>query len=482
MQNEPENSSTSKSTHDYTNPVIIIGAGLTGLITAYHLRKANIPSIILESSHRIGGRVQTLYYSDNATAEAHMEEYWERTPHFALLKELKLPLMLSCPTATSVMINQEILPHGGHCGPDYFIKLFTEEEREALKKWNYKTWNLYKELYGSYFKGKPLPANLKSFMDISFAEYVHRSHLSHKANEWIRITLEAEISIEWDKISALDGIDEMRIFLESPDGFGEESAHVLGGNENYIYALVNKLPKRTIHTECHVTQIEQNDNHVIVSYLDVNKIEQQIKGCYAVVTVPLFAINSIKFIPQLSEDRLKAIQTTKFASYIKVLYRLKREAEKLWAQYGEEEGEEGLFTLLTDQLIGAIYNSTDFEKQLSKDQDLILTILIHGDKAVKWSSLSSQEILDKTGEQLQCLFPGFCTYITSSQINVYPQAVAYWPLDQKRSRFDALAQKLREPFGRIQIGGDTTENSHSEGAAIAALRMAQVIINDWQQK
>lgn len=478
MQNEPENSYTCESTPDYTAPVIIIGAGLTGLITAYHLRRENIPSIILESSYRIGGRVHTLYYPDNATAEAHMEEYWERTPHFALLKELKLPLMLSCPTATSLMIDQEILPHGGVCGPDYFVKIFTEEERKALKEWNHKTWNLYSELYGSFYKGNPLSPNLQGFMNISFAEYVHRSHLPHKVNEWIRITLEAEISIEWDKISALDGIDEMRIFLESPDGFGEESAHVLGGNENYIYALVNKLPKKTIQTECRVTQIEQNDSHVIVSYQNANKIEQQIKGRYAVVTVPLFAINSIKFIPQLNEDCLKAIQTTKFASYIKVLYRLKREAEKLWIQYGEE----GLFTLLTDQLIGAIYNSTDFEKQLSKDQDLILTVLIHGDKAVKWSNLPSQEILDKTSEQLNCLFPGFSTYITSSQINAYPQAVAYWPLDQKRSRFDALAQKLREPFGRIQIGGDTTENSHSEGAAIAASRMAQVIINDWQQR
>jgi len=41
-----------------------------------------------------------------------------------------------------------------------------------------------------------------------------------------------------------------------------------------------------------------------------------------------------------------------------------------------------------------------------------------------------------------------------------------------RSRFDDLAATLRTPEGGIWIGGDTTENSHSEGSVQAALRMA----------
>ena len=55
-------------------------------------------------------------------------------------------------------------------------------------------------------------------------------------------------------------------------------------------------------------------------------------------------------------------------------------------------------------------------------------------------------------------------------------AVAYWPLDLGRSRYDALAQELRRPQGRVWIGGDTTENSHSEGAVQAAQRMAREIL------
>src|SRR5688500_20163189 len=41
--------------------------------------------------------------------------------------------------------------------------------------------------------------------------------LPHRVSEWIRVTVEPEMAIEWDQISALDGIDEVRLFLDTPD-------------------------------------------------------------------------------------------------------------------------------------------------------------------------------------------------------------------------------------------------------------------------
>src|SRR4051812_22633503 len=73
-------------------PVVIVGAGLTGLTTAYKLQAAGVPFLILEASPRVGGRVQTVYFQDGTYAEAHMEEYFERSPAVALLRELKLDL------------------------------------------------------------------------------------------------------------------------------------------------------------------------------------------------------------------------------------------------------------------------------------------------------------------------------------------------------------------------------------------------------
>ena len=77
---------------------------------------------------------------------------------------------------------------------------------------------------------------------------------------------------------------------------------------------------------------------------------------------------------------------------------------------------------------------------------------------------------------LDALFPGAGAHVRLVELFVYPTAVAYWPLELGRSRFDALAAELRRPEGALWIGGDTTENSHSEGAVQAALRMAREIV------
>jgi oxygen-dependent protoporphyrinogen oxidase len=41
-------------------PVAIIGGGITGLTAAFHLKQRNIPVLLLESSSRLGGVIQSV--------------------------------------------------------------------------------------------------------------------------------------------------------------------------------------------------------------------------------------------------------------------------------------------------------------------------------------------------------------------------------------------------------------------------------------
>ena len=71
--------------------VIIIGAGLSGLLTAYHLKNAGIPFKIIEARDRIGGRIHTLHGESNTAVE--MGATWFQAEHrllIQLLKELDL--------------------------------------------------------------------------------------------------------------------------------------------------------------------------------------------------------------------------------------------------------------------------------------------------------------------------------------------------------------------------------------------------------
>ncbi len=66
--------------------VIIIGAGLSGLSTAYQLKKAGIHFKILEAQNRLGGRIQTIRGKQNTHME--MGATWFSKEHVHLTKLL----------------------------------------------------------------------------------------------------------------------------------------------------------------------------------------------------------------------------------------------------------------------------------------------------------------------------------------------------------------------------------------------------------
>lgn len=71
--------------------ILIIGAGLSGLLTAYRLKERGIPCKILEARNRVGGRIHTVYSKNNAPFE--MGATWFNSQHkhlLALLEELEI--------------------------------------------------------------------------------------------------------------------------------------------------------------------------------------------------------------------------------------------------------------------------------------------------------------------------------------------------------------------------------------------------------
>lgn len=66
--------------------VIIIGAGLSGLVTANHLKKNSISFKILEAQNRLGGRIETIYGGDKTPME--MGATWFSKEHKNLLRFL----------------------------------------------------------------------------------------------------------------------------------------------------------------------------------------------------------------------------------------------------------------------------------------------------------------------------------------------------------------------------------------------------------
>ncbi|MDB4534530.1 FAD-dependent oxidoreductase [Vicingaceae bacterium] len=67
--------------------IIIVGAGLSGLLTAYLLKKEGIPFKILEARDRIGGRINTIYKTKKAPID--LGATWFTNQHLQLITLLK---------------------------------------------------------------------------------------------------------------------------------------------------------------------------------------------------------------------------------------------------------------------------------------------------------------------------------------------------------------------------------------------------------
>ncbi len=464
-------------------PVVVVGGGLAGLTTAYGLHKHGIDSLVLEAQPRLGGRIQTITFPDGVTAEAHMEEFWQSSPAYPLLRELGLPLVEDR-AHSSVVLQGDLCQYQGEGERDSYLRgLFDPAERGAYLAWDALAGSVLRRLAGRPDPAVTAGSPLARLARTSMRSFVTATVRAQRVAEWVRLVVESETAVEWDQISALDGIAELRPFLDTAEGFGEANAHVAGGNDRLVEALVARLPNGRVQTRANVTRVDDRGGHVEVRHrgaggaIHVTRCEQ------VVLTLPSWSLRHVDLRPGPAAAARTALQSAAAGSYVKVVLRLRAEARQLWSSYGP-----GLFTLLSDGPAGCIYLGGGAPVEGLDGRDLVLTMLLHGRHARALNGAPTEAIISRAAGHLEHLsaspvrggrpaplLPGVSRLVTDARAFDYPAAVAYWPVRRRRCRFDALAAALRAPHGRVHIGGDTTECSHSDGAVRSADRMVAVI-------
>lgn len=443
-----------------TADVLIVGAGLSGLSAAYHLKKAGKTVLILEMSPHIGGRIRTASYLDGAHAEVGLEEFWENNPAIEIFKDLKIPMETAYSSFSSFYYQGKLYPFTQDSNPEFLRSVFDADELQAYKRWDTKMAELYRQL-----QQRPLPDELLSLVETSFADWIKiTSGLSPKAQELVRIETEAEYATAWQKISALDGIAEWHYF----SGNGLVPRHVVGGNQRATQALVNFIGKDRIRLNQLVTHIKATESGVEVLASDQGNFQQQLfRAKYVVTAIPLFRLNDIQFNPPLSVERKQAIQTQSAGAYFTAHVRVDKAASSFWTYDGES-----ILPIMTDSPLGVIYAG-----ESKPGGDALLNLLVSGADAERFNSRISDP--DQIQEALLTAFdkqwPGFRQSVKQMSFYRYhPRAIASWPVG--RSRFDELSDSLRMPQGRVYFAGDFTEDTHSNGASQSALRVVKEIL------
>lgn len=456
--------------------VIIIGAGIAGLTTAYRLKKSGISAKILEMSPHVGGRVRTANYPEGGSAEVGLEEFWEGNPALEIIRELKIPMETSATAFSSFDYAGKFYPFTQDTNHEFLKAVLSADEYEGLKKWDLKMAEYFERLTTGRNAGK-IETSLMDMKAISFGDWIRqKSGLSEKTQALIRIESEPEYATSWDRISALDGIAEWHIF----SGQGTPSYHAVGGNKNVVDTIAASLGKNRILLNRQVTNIRVKANGVEVTATDTSNFKQYIYHArYVVTTMPLFRLNEIQFNPPLSAERRQAIDSQGWGAYFTAHAILDARASRYWLTDGKPDS--SVLPILSEGPLGVIYGSEKSEEELKlpaaqKNKTELLNFLVTGDHAERFNARtgSFDAIQKEMTETLEKRWPGVKKLIKRWTFYRYhPRAIASWPVG--RSRFDELSDLMRRPEGNIYFAGDFTEGTHSDGAAWSAVRVVKDI-------
>ncbi|MGZ3804377.1 MAG: flavin monoamine oxidase family protein [Pseudobdellovibrionaceae bacterium] len=440
--------------------VIIVGAGIAGLSTAYRLKKEGKSFLILEMSSHIGGRIRTASYTENVSAEVGLEEFWEGNPSLEIFNELKIPLEKSALSFSSFLSKGKLYAFGKSTNQEFLASIFKPQEIKEFENWDKKMAVLYHQLLAN-----PKDKSVLSLKDISFAQWVRKTgKLSQKVQDFIRIESEPEYGTSWERISAMDGIAEWHLF----SGDGTPSFHVVGGNHKAALAIADAIGKEHIILNRQVTNIKSSADGVELIATDSDFKQHAYRAKYVVTTAPLFRLNEIQFEPALSGERVQAIQTQGWGAYFTAHLVLDGKASHYWTQNGES-----ILPIISDSSIGVIYEG----KSEDDKKNAMLNLLITGDAAEGFNARvgTLDDVRATLLKEFEKLWPGIGKHIKKIVFYRYhPRAIASWPVG--RSRFDDISDAMRKPQGRVYFGGDFTEGTHSDGAAVSAIRIVKDIL------
>jgi monoamine oxidase len=126
-----------RDTAPETVDVVVVGAGLAGLSTAYRLQQTGMSIVVLEATSHIGGRIRTARYPGKPGAEVGLEELWEGNPALEIAEELGLPVSGHEGSLSSFRQAGVVHSNKPGLGNREFVRSFlSPEEFAAFTRWD----------------------------------------------------------------------------------------------------------------------------------------------------------------------------------------------------------------------------------------------------------------------------------------------------------------------------------------------------------
>lgn len=442
--------------------VVIIGAGLAGLVAAFELVRAGHAATLLEARLRPGGRVHTLRepFSDGLYAEAgalFIPDHHDLTLHYARLFNLTLDRIPERGAAEWYYLRGRRFR--ARRSGNLPLDLTPEEQRMGpTGLWRHYIDSALPEIGDPTLPGWP-PESLRKYDGMSFAEFLRARGASADAITLLRVSY---LDLWGDGIDAVSALGLLRDLALRR---GERRAYAIrGGNDLLPRSFADRL-KEQIRYGAAVIRMEQSAGGVRVLYRQAGE-QRAITGDRAICAVPFSCLRRFEIQPPFSEEKQRAIAELPYTSVTRVYLQARR---RYWGT------EERPAAADTDLPIMWVWEPT-FHQPGPRG---ILESYAAGAHARKIAALKENDRIRLAAAEMEKVYPGM-------QANLEGGASFCWDEEEwsrggytwfKPGQMSALLPHIARPEGKIHFAGEHTSPwpGWMQGALSSGLRAAREV-------